>query len=215
MRQAFALLTAAVLSFGGIALTTGCASSGQDENYKMLQEDRPLFDNRPDPSRPGESRAPVSPLFQHVVFTAPEAQPAEAQLQNAPAAEPKADEQTSTEVRQALVVPGVEPSVTGLDRSTWPTVIVTPAPVNVSDKHGAHDSAGRTDARDCCDHAGKKDCCKAGAACCEAKKACCVKKSGCCDTQKADCCKTGEACSTHDGAKSCCATQNTAEHQHK
>lgn len=40
----------------GLGLAHGCTSSSQDQNYKVLEEDRPMFDTRPDPSKPGASQ---------------------------------------------------------------------------------------------------------------------------------------------------------------
>ena len=67
---ALVLGLAFVLSLGQLV---GCASSGHDENYKMLEEDRPMFETRPDPNKPGASLpADAHTITQAVVLTAPQ-----------------------------------------------------------------------------------------------------------------------------------------------
>jgi len=225
MQKLFTLLTAAVLGMSTIGLI-GCASSGQDENYKMLEEDRPMFDTRPDRTQPGASIAPSS---QTLVLTAPDHAPTQGHIHNSQPVDNQSDDVTTTKVRQAMLVPGVEPSVTGLDRSNWPTVIVTPAPVKGVDK-GAPEvapvSKASSDASKSA-HAKADSCCEAkdkSESCCAVKTdtaSCCVAKAetaSCCATLPAakalafqapaccqpgaECCKPGAACC--EAKKPCC-----------
>lgn len=48
------LLTSIVLM-----LLIGCANTGQDQNYRLLEEDRPMFETRPNPDKPGASAIPL------------------------------------------------------------------------------------------------------------------------------------------------------------
>lgn len=131
----------------------GCSSSGQDQNYKMLEEDRPMFDTRPDTNKPGASHA-APRTNAHVLATAPEpSQPAQVEIDRselkgagpvpvnntptsqgelqsaAPAAGDveETDPATAKAVRDALAAaPPQGRSITGLDRSHWSAVTVGP-----------------------------------------------------------------------------------------
>ncbi len=200
MQKMFIPLIAAVMGVCSFGLTGGCASSGQDQNYKMLQEDRPMFDTRPDRTQPGESRVPVAPESQAYFLAAPAPEePAKAQLQ--PTTQPAGDHPdpaTASAVREALLVPGVKPSVTGLDRSHWPTVVVTPAPVKgiasttspkaTGKKDCCSDDVIQSQAAACCEAEKTSSCCNPGAECCQSNAACCTAAKAYSESQAEDCC---------------------------
>lgn len=108
-----------------MGLVVGCASAGADENYKLLQEDRNMFDTRPDPDKPGAMR----PAAVHDITLTAEGY-APPQENAAPAAPTAAPASQTTEDATALPQPdstlnhGVARSVTSLDRSHWQQVTV-------------------------------------------------------------------------------------------
>lgn len=116
---------------GWLGQITGCATAGQDQNYKLLDEDRPMFDTRPDTNKPGEAR--TTPAASNVLATAPAApEPTKAAMDssntntdsNANNVE-QPDTKTIAEVQDALAAaPAEQRSVRGLDRSNWSKVTV-------------------------------------------------------------------------------------------
>lgn len=128
----------------------GCASSGQDQNYKMLDEDRPMFETRPDLNKPGAS---ITTPRTHASFilAAPEpAEPAQVEidrtkinsddlapvkntpvtpgdLQIAAGETNQSEAATARAIEDALAAaPPEGRSINGLDRSHWSTVTVGP-----------------------------------------------------------------------------------------
>jgi hypothetical protein len=82
----------------------GCASNGDEQNYKLLEEDRPMFN-----TEPGGGAEADAPAQMNATATA-EAAPA-ATVESASVAHPASDDQQS---------------VTGIDRSQWGKVTVSP-----------------------------------------------------------------------------------------
>ena len=88
----------------------GCATPGDDQNYRELDEDRPMFETD-DPTQPGAEAVPDEEVL-----------PTEA-LDAAMAELP-------------APVSDTEPSLRGLDRSHWPIVRIGPGDGTV--RHGPH-----------------------------------------------------------------------------
>jgi hypothetical protein len=88
------------ITFGmTMAFWFGCASRGEDQNYKVLEEDAPMLEPDRNNPRPGMSAAPAT----------------------TPAPSPR--EQLAA---QQAAINETTPSVTSMDRSNWPKVAVRP-----------------------------------------------------------------------------------------
>ena len=97
------------ITFGTtMAFWFGCAGSGGDQNYKVLDEDRPMLQPERSTGGPGMSQAPP------------------------PSAPALAEPSATTTVQVPAVIATLEPSLNGLDRSAWPTVTVQPERGQVS-----------------------------------------------------------------------------------
>lgn len=149
MLRLIIMLAVSMTLSGTLGQLAGCASQGQDQNYKMLDEDQPMFDTRPDLNQPGAMRQEPRSRSQFVAY-APEAAAEPLQAMEPAGPKPVADTtadvdgrlktatpdagdtaetdpDTITQVQDALAaVPPAGRSITGLDRSHWTQVTVGP-----------------------------------------------------------------------------------------
>jgi len=96
------------ITFGmTMAFWFGCAGRGEDQNYKVLDEDAPSLQPDSNNYRPGMSAVPsTSPAV-----TQPEASVSTRELL----------------AQQQAALDETTPSLTGVDRSNWPKIAVRPA----------------------------------------------------------------------------------------
>ena len=115
-------LTAFVTLAYWLGSITGCSAPGDNQNFKILEEDTPMFDTSPDPDRPGAALAPAPEGQQTAEAATTDDLPVT--IEAAPvvaATEPQVD---TTHVKEAVTE--TEPSVTGLDRSHWARIATGP-----------------------------------------------------------------------------------------
>jgi len=99
----------------------GCSAPGENQNFKILEEDTPLFDTSPDPDRPGAAStpAPQEPRTAEAATTDELPVTVEVAQAEAPAPEVRKPDVPTT-------VSETEPSVTSLDRSHWARIATGP-----------------------------------------------------------------------------------------
>lgn len=117
----------------------GCAEHKRDQNYKILEEDRPMFET--EPRTRGSMGGWMFPTIAGAYADEPLiAKPAEAKAADAkPAAAPTADAKPAPAAAMATTQPAAalsaaddKPSLNGLDRSHWGKIKVTPAAAKTS-----------------------------------------------------------------------------------
>ena len=114
-------LTAFVTLAYWLGSITGCSAPGENQNFKILEEDTPLFDTSPDPDRPGAAEAPAPEERQTAEAATTDELPVTVEAAPVAAAVPEAD---ATDVTEAVLE--TEPSITSLDRSQWARIATGP-----------------------------------------------------------------------------------------
>ncbi len=96
----------------------GCAGPGEEQNYKVLEEDQPKFQTEPDPASSSHQAAP--PAAQAAAEHQPDS--------TVPTAPPGRTDYPSEPTPPSVgLPPALTPSVIPLDRSYWRRQVVGPA----------------------------------------------------------------------------------------
>lgn len=114
-------LTAFVTLAYWLGSIAGCSAPGENQNFRILEEDTPMFDTSPDPERPGAAEAPAPKDQQAAGAATTDELSVTVEAAPVVTAAPKAETTDVTET-----VAETEPSVTGLDRSHWARIATGP-----------------------------------------------------------------------------------------